>query len=119
MSDFRAALLTRREEGRCAGRRLLPGRRQGRDGRRIFFYQVVGNPARGEEQPMTPLAEPNCRSPTHELALRRKCSPAWIKSGKLDAGDAEYQIAVQEEIIRTLIRLGAEQRQMSLFGDRT
>jgi hypothetical protein len=23
-----------------------------------------------------------------ELALRRKCYPQWVKSGKLDAGDA-------------------------------
>jgi hypothetical protein len=25
-----------------------------------------------------------------ELALRRKCYPARVKSGKLDAGDAKY-----------------------------
>jgi hypothetical protein len=51
-----------------------------------------------------------------ELAHRRKCYPAWVRSGKLDAGDAKYQILVQEEIVRTLIRLDAEQRQLSLFG---
>ena len=51
-----------------------------------------------------------------ELALRKKCYPAWIKAGKLDAGDAKYQIAVQAEIVRTLMRLDAEQRQLSLFG---
>jgi hypothetical protein len=51
-----------------------------------------------------------------ELALRRRCYPAWIKSGKLDAGDAKWQLMVQEEIVRTLMRLDAEQRQMSLFG---
>ena len=51
-----------------------------------------------------------------ELALRRQCYPAWIKSGKLDAGDAQWQLLVQEEIVRTLMRLDAEQRQMSLFG---
>jgi hypothetical protein len=50
-----------------------------------------------------------------ELALRKKCYPAWVKSEKLDAGDAKYQILVQEEIVRTLMRLDAEQRQMSLF----
>jgi hypothetical protein len=27
-----------------------------------------------------------------ELALRRSCYPAWVKSGKLDAGDAYYQL---------------------------
>jgi hypothetical protein len=31
-------------------------------------------------------------------------------------GDAKYQIRVQEEIVRTLMRLDAEQRQLSLFG---
>jgi len=51
-----------------------------------------------------------------ELALRKKCYPAWVKSGKLDAGDATYQIRVMEEIVRTLMRLDAEQRQLSLFG---
>ena len=51
-----------------------------------------------------------------ELALRKKCYPAWVKSGKLDAGDAQYQIRVQEAIVRTLMRLVAEQRQLSLFG---
>ena len=51
-----------------------------------------------------------------ELALRRKCYPAWVKSGKLDAGDATYQIHVMEESVRTLMRLDAEQRQLSLFG---
>lgn len=53
-----------------------------------------------------------------ELALRRKCYPQWVKSGKLDAGDATYQIRVMEEIVRTLMRLDAEQWQLSLFGSR-
>ena len=50
-----------------------------------------------------------------ELALRKTCYPAWVTSGKLDAGNAKYQILVQEAIVRTLMRLDAEQRQMSLF----
>ena len=50
-----------------------------------------------------------------ELALRKKCYPAWIKSGTLDAGDAKYQLLVQEAIVRTLMRLDAEQRQLLLF----
>jgi hypothetical protein len=53
-----------------------------------------------------------------ELALRRTCYLQWVKSGKLDAGDAQYQIRVQEAIVRTLMRLDAEQRQLSLFGTR-
>jgi len=39
-----------------------------------------------------------------------------VKSGKLDAGDAKYQLHVMEEIVRTLMRLDAEPRQLSLFG---
>jgi hypothetical protein len=50
-----------------------------------------------------------------ELALRKQCYPQWVQRGKLDAGDAMYQIKVMEEIVRTLMRLDAEQRQMSLF----
>jgi hypothetical protein len=50
-----------------------------------------------------------------ELALRRKCYPAWIKAGKLDAGQAQWQLRCQAEIVKTLLRLDAEQRQMSLF----
>ena len=49
-----------------------------------------------------------------ELALRRKCYPQWIKSGKLDASDAHYQWQAQAAIVRTLMRLDAEQ-QHSLF----
>ena len=51
-----------------------------------------------------------------ELALRKACYPAWVKNGKLDAGDAKYQILCMQEIVRTLMRLDAEQRQLSLFG---
>jgi len=51
-----------------------------------------------------------------ELALRQKCSPAWVKSGTLDAGDAQYQIRCLEAMVRTLRQLDAEQRQLSLFG---
>jgi hypothetical protein len=53
-----------------------------------------------------------------EWALRRKCYPAWVKSGKRDAGDAYYQWQVQEAIVRTLMRSDAEQRQLSLFAPR-
>jgi len=51
-----------------------------------------------------------------ELALQHSAYPKWIKAGKLDAGQAKYQILVQQEIVRTLMRLDAEQRQLSLFG---
>ena len=53
-----------------------------------------------------------------ELALRKTCYPQWVKSGKLDAGEAKYQILVQEEIVRTLMRLDAEQRQLPVFSAR-
>jgi len=51
-----------------------------------------------------------------ELALRRQCYPARVKSGKLDAGDAYYQLQTMEAIVRSLQRLDVEQRQLSLFG---
>jgi hypothetical protein len=51
-----------------------------------------------------------------ELALRRQCSPQWIKRGKLDAGDAYYQLQAMEAIVKTLTRLDVEQRQLSLFS---
>jgi hypothetical protein len=50
-----------------------------------------------------------------ELALRRKRDPAWVKAGKLDAGDATYQSRCREAIVQTLMRLNAEQRQLPLF----
>ena len=53
-----------------------------------------------------------------ELALRKQCYPAWVKSGKLDAGDATYQIRVMEAMVRTLVWLDAEQRQLCLFSSR-
>jgi hypothetical protein len=51
-----------------------------------------------------------------ELALRRRLYPGWVKSGKLDASTASYQLQAQEAITRTLERLAAEQGQLSLFG---
>ena len=51
-----------------------------------------------------------------ELALRRQCYPGWVKSGKLDAGDASYQLQAMEAIVRTLQQLDVEQRQLSLFA---
>ena len=50
-----------------------------------------------------------------ELALRKQCYPGWVKRGSLDAGEAKRQLLVMEEVFRTLMRLDAEQRQMSLF----
>ena len=54
-----------------------------------------------------------------ELALRRKLYPGWVKAGKLAAWEATYQFEVQEEIVRTLTRLAAEQQQLPLFGATT
>jgi hypothetical protein len=50
-----------------------------------------------------------------EVALRRSCYPKWVQRGKLDAGDATCQLRVMEQIVRTLMQLAAEQRQLSLF----
>jgi hypothetical protein len=51
-----------------------------------------------------------------EVALRKKLYPAWIKAGKLDAGEAHSQLQAMQAIVATLRRLDAEQRQLSLFG---
>jgi hypothetical protein len=53
-----------------------------------------------------------------ELALRRQGYPGWIKSGKLDADQARYQLFVMEAIVKTLTRLEVEQRQLCLFSTR-
>ena len=52
------------------------------------------------------------------LALRKKCYPPWVKSGKLNAGDAKYQILCMEAIMKTLMQLNAAQRQLCLFESR-
>jgi hypothetical protein len=54
-----------------------------------------------------------------ELALRRKCYPAWVKAGKLTHEEAYHQLAAMAEIVRTLLRLEAQQRQLPLFGAMT
>ena len=51
-----------------------------------------------------------------ELALRRKCYPQWVKRGTLTHEDAYHQLSCMEAIVRTLLRLDAEQRQLSLFS---
>ena len=45
------------------------------------------------------------------LAVRRQVYPQWIKSGKVDTGEAHYQLRAMEAIVKTLMRLDAEQRQ--------
>ena len=50
-----------------------------------------------------------------ELALRKRCYPQGVKGGTLKAGDATYQLRAQEAIIRTLMQLDAEQRQLPLL----
>jgi hypothetical protein len=51
-----------------------------------------------------------------EVALCRTCYPQWGKSGTREAGDATDQLLGQEEIVRTLMRLEAAQRQLSVFA---
>jgi hypothetical protein len=63
---------------------------------------------------MIPLAEQIAEA-QRELALRRQCYPAWVKSGKLDAGEAYQQLQAMEAIVHTLQRVEVEQRQLSLF----
>ena len=49
-------------------------------------------------------------------AQRKRCYPGWVQRGKLDAGEATYQLKAMEAIVRTLMQLDAEQRQLSLFN---
>ena len=65
---------------------------------------------------MIPLTEQLAEA-RRELALRRQCYPRWIASGKLDAGEAPYQLKAMQAIIATLARLDANARQLALFGD--
>jgi hypothetical protein len=51
-----------------------------------------------------------------ELALRRTCYPTWVKAGKLTHDEASHQLAAMAAFVRTLMRIDAEQRQLSLFG---
>jgi hypothetical protein len=69
----------------------------------------------GEPQAMITLAE-QIDEARRELALRRKCYPKWVKSGTLAPEDAYHQLQCMEAIITTLMRLDAEQRQLSLFS---
>jgi hypothetical protein len=40
-----------------------------------------------------------------------------VQSGQLDAGDATDPLTVMEAMVRTRMRVEAEQRQLSLFGN--
>ena len=64
---------------------------------------------------MITLAE-QIQEAQRELALRRRCYPQWVKRGTLDAQDTYHQLQCMEAIVRTLLRVDAEQRQLSLFG---
>jgi hypothetical protein len=52
-----------------------------------------------------------------ELALRRRCYPGWVAKGTLDEGEATWRVLVLTEVLKTLMRLDAEQRQLSLFAN--
>jgi hypothetical protein len=64
---------------------------------------------------MIPLEEQIAEA-QRELALRRRCYPGWVKTGKLTHEDANRQLLAMSEIVRTLERLEVEQRQLSLFA---
>src|SRR5688572_3458087 len=48
--------------------------------------------------------------------MRRKWYPTFVKQGKLTMEQSYHQLQAQEAIVRTLMRLDAEQRQLPLFG---
>ena len=51
-----------------------------------------------------------------ELALKEKCFPGWVKSGRLSMDEAYHRLAAQRAILATLQRLEVEQRQLALFS---
>ena len=51
-----------------------------------------------------------------ELALRRRVYPGFIRAGKLSTETAHHQLLSMQEIVKTLQRLDAEQRQLALFS---
>ena len=51
-----------------------------------------------------------------EVRLRKATYPRLVHQGKMAPEEAEYQTRVMEAIVKTLHRLDAEQRQLSLFG---
>jgi hypothetical protein len=57
------------------------------------------------------------REAQRELMMRRKVYPRQVKAGKLSSPEASHQIQVMQAIVQTLMRLDAEQRQMSLFAE--
>ena len=52
------------------------------------------------------------------LALRKQVYPQCIASGKLDAGQATYQLRCLEAIVQTLELVDFAQRQLPLFPHR-
>jgi hypothetical protein len=51
-----------------------------------------------------------------EVRMRKTTYPRLIAQGTMTPVEAEYQIRVMEEITKSLARLDAEQRQLSLCG---
>jgi hypothetical protein len=50
------------------------------------------------------------------LALRKHLFPTWVRNGTLSARDADDRMEAMEAIVRTLMRLEGEQRQLPLFA---
>ena len=64
---------------------------------------------------MITLAE-QIQEAQREVALREKCYPGWVKSGRLSMDEAYHQLAAMRAIVATLTRLEVEQWQLSLFS---
>jgi hypothetical protein len=62
-----------------------------------------------------PLSE-QVRAAQRELHLRKQVYPGLVRQGKMSADEAEYQIRAMANIVKTLHRLDAEERQLSLFA---
>ena len=53
-----------------------------------------------------------------EVALRKKCYPQWVQTGKINQADANYRIEVMEWIVDTLKDLKEFQNKINTRFDK-
>lgn len=59
------------------------------------------------------------RSVEREIAMREKCYPGWVRSGRLKPDTAEHEIACMRAVLRTLreVRAGTPGPSDDLFRE--
>lgn len=68
----------------------------------------------GESGPSTFTLGDQIRCVERELAMRKSAYPRWIARGKILAAVAEREIAVMEQVLRTLRALDDQQLPLEL-----